>query len=299
MLIGKKVLDEEKVRVLIEDIRKKKELRELSEGFIREHMLKYLQQETKVTNSLIKGLNRKSASYKKAVKEIRAKLRRLYGLFRVEEEAERRKELVDGLLQSKWGKKKNRKELIDEILKTHSSTKERLSFYDKLYKKIFSVTGKPESIIDLGCGINPFSMSYMKLKKLKYYAYDLSVEEVESLNKYFKLLHKDNKNFEGKAEILDAMKWVKLSKLKPVDVCFLFKMTDVLDKGKGHKATETVLKNIPAKNVAVSFPTRTMSGKKMNFPRRKWIELMCERLGYKFKIIKFSNEIFYVVGKHV
>lgn len=294
MLVNNKVLDEENVMFLIEDIRKKKELRELSEEFIREHLLKYLQQETKITYSLISNFNRKSSYYRKLVKELRSRLRRLYGLFRVEEEAKRREELVEELMDVT---KKDRKGIIDEILKTHSSTRERLSFYDELYKKIFLMTGKPECIIDLGCGINPFSIHYMRLNKLNYYAYDLSIEEIDSLNRYFNLVHKENKSFKGKAEILDVMHWVKLSKLGTADICFLFKMTDVLDMGRGHKVTETIVKNVPARYVAVSFPTKTMSGKKMNFPRRKWIELMCRRLGYKFKIIEFSNEIFYIIQK--
>jgi len=293
MLVNNKVIDEEKVKIIIDDVRKKKELKELSEGFVREHLSKYLQEKRRAADSLIKNFNQKSSDYKKLVKEIRANLRRLYGLFRVEEEAKRRKELVEELLQSE---KKQRKNIIDKILSTHSSTKERMPFYEKIYEKIFLMTGKPESIIDLGCGINPFSISYMGLNKLDYHAYDLSVEEIGGLNLYFKLLHQENKHFRGKAEILDIMNWVKISKLS-TDICFLFKMTDVLDSGRGHKAAETVVKNVPAKYVVVSFPTRTMSGKKMNFPRRKWIELMCERLGYKFKMIKFANEIFYVVKK--
>ena len=74
-------------------------------------------------------------------------------------------------------------------------------------------------------------------------------------------------------------------------------MTDVLDKGKGHKTSEEIIKAIPAKFVVVSFATLTISGKKMNYPRRGWIELMCKRLGYEFKLLEFSNELFYVVMK--
>ncbi|HLC81207.1 MAG TPA: hypothetical protein VJH68_00975, partial [Candidatus Nanoarchaeia archaeon] len=57
------------------------------------------------------------------------------------------------------------------------------------------------------------------------------------------------------------------------------------------------LKLIPASFVVVSFPIKTMSGKKMNFPRRRWIELMCKRLGYAFNLIESENELFYVLKK--
>ena len=88
---------------------------------------------------------------------------------------------------------------------------------------------------------------------------------------------------------------LKIKKLPQADIAFLFKMTDVLDRGKGHKKTEEVLKRIPAKFVVISFPTITMSGKKMNFPRRKWVELLCDRLDYTFRVLEFSNELFYVI----
>ena len=88
-----------------------------------------------------------------------------------------------------------------------------------------------------------------------------------------------------------------LTGIPPADLCFLFKMTDILDQGKGHKVTEEIIRKVPAKFVVVSFPTKTMSGKRMNYPRRKWIELMCQRLNYEVKIIEFSNELFYVIKK--
>lgn len=286
-------LSEEKVSNLISTIKKKKELKELSEDFVRRHLFAYLTEEVKVTRALIKNFNPKSSAYKQTIKNVRARLRKLYGLFRVGEGLRERRKLIEELLVKPKDKK-----IITAILSTHSSTKERLPFYDSLYKKIFKITGKPNSIIDVGCGINPFSLSYMNLKKLTYYAYDISDKDINNLNEYFRIVRKKNKSFKGKAEILDTVHWIKLKKnLRKSDVCFLFKMTDVLDRGKGHKTTEEVVKKVPANNVVVSFPTKTMSRKRMRVPKRKWIELMCRRLGYKYEILEFENEIFYVVKK--
>ena len=41
--------------------------------------------------------------------------------------------------------------------------------------------------------------------------------------------------------------------------------------------------------IVASFPTKTISGKKMNYPRRGWIEKMLKRIGYEFSIIKENN----------
>jgi len=249
-------MNQEEFNQIIKKIKEKKELSAIDSQFVKKELDNYLKQYPKIS------FNPRSQHYKKLIKEVRAILRRTYGLFRFNI--------------------KGSKDLLAE----HPSTKERLSFYPQLYKQIFQITGTPKTILDLGCGVNPLSMKYMDLTNLTYYAYDLSKEEINFLNQFF--------NGKGQAKVLDLLHFKTLPK---ADLAFLFKMTDVLDRGKGHKNTEAVLKKIPAKYVIVSFPTLTMSGKKMNFPRRKWIELLCERLNYEYQILEFSNEIFYVIKK--
>lgn len=283
-------LDEEKVKQLIAEIKRKKELKDLADSFVKEQVFKVLNQEAKLLNSLLSKFHSKSAAFKLTIKLVRAKLRRMHGLFRTE------KIKIDDLVKE-YLNLPSREKLI-QILNSHSSTKERIDFYPQLYQKIFAITGKPKRVIDLGCGINPFSIPLMGLEELKYFAYDLNQEEIGNLKKFFDYLHQKNKLFLGVAEILDFNHAERLVLLQKADLGLIFKITDILDQGKGHKKSEMVMKAIPAKFLIVSFPTLTMSGKRMNHPRRGWIELMCKRLGYEFKVLEFSNEIFYVVGKN-
>jgi hypothetical protein len=263
-------------------------LQEISDDFVERQIFNYFQKNP-ATLSKFK-VNVRSTAYKKVIKDIRSQLRRIYGVFRIEEESSKRNDFVDELISH------NRiySLLIEKILNTHSSTKERLPFYQEFYKKLFKITGNPHKIVDLGCGINPFSTPFMELKEMKYFAYDISEDEINILNKFFSWMHKLNIGFLGKASIMNLENFSKVPKC---DLVLLLKMTDVLDRGKGHKTTETVLKRIPAKHVVLSFPTLTMSGKRMNHPRRKWIELLCHRLKYTFKTISSDNEIFYVIKK--
>ena len=177
----------------------------------------------------------------------------------------------------------------------HSSTKERLLFYSELYKKIFKIAGKPKSILDLGCGINPLSFVFMNLEKVNYHAYDINKDEIKLIDSFFKILNKKNKEIKAIAQVKDITKL----KFPKTDIAFLFKITDILDKGKGHKKTEEIIKKIPAKHIIISFPTLTMSGKKMTAPRRKWMEWMCKRLRYEYQILEYSNELFYVIEKRM
>lgn len=293
MLAGNKAIKESTIRTLAAEIRTKKELQHLNEEFVHEHIQQYLERHTKAAALLAQKHSLRSAQYKKIIKEVRASLRKVYGLFRTQEQELKRKELLDELLTSPAHLQRFTKAILD----THPSTRERLPFHEKLYAKIWKITGKPATILDLGCGINPFSIPLMNLSKLNYYAYDLSEDEIETLNQFFDYLHTLNSSFTGTVGILDILQWAKLSELGKVDVCFLFKMADVLDRGKGHKVTELVLKKVPARYVIFSFPTRTMSGKTMKVSRRNWMEWMCKRLGYKYNILEFKTEIFYIIKK--
>ena len=282
------MLEKEKIAILIQDIKKKKELRSIDDAFVAEHLHKYLQQEPKNAKALRENFNPKSKAYASVIKNVRSQLRKVYGLFR--DDPKGRKSLVEELLIST---KQNRANLLNQILSTHSSTQERLPLYTKLYSKISAIMEKPKIILDLGCGINPFSFPFMKLKECTYHAYDINEEEIGSLNKYFHLLHTENPSFTGKAVVADISK-VNFPK---ADLCFLLKITDLIDKGKGHKGTEELLRRIPAKFVVISFATKTMSGKAMTAPRRSWMEWLCKRLGWEYIILEFENEIFYVVKK--
>ena len=198
-------------------------------------------------------------------------MRRVYGLFRVAQKG--------------------------KTLETHPSTKERIGFYSELYRKLFAITGKPKVILDLGCGMNPLSFPFMKLNEVEYYAYDLSEEEIGIITDFFEKWSVKNKDVVGKGSLLDITNVQKIGQLPKADVAFLFKVTDVLDRNKGHLVTEKVLKAVPAQYVVVSFSTRTMSGKPMTAPRRRWMEWLCQRLGWTYEIVEFENELFYVVRK--
>jgi hypothetical protein len=272
MIINNKKLELIKIKQLITSIKEKRELKDLDDNFVKEELKRYFLRNNKQFLLIKEELNQKSAVYKQIVKEVRSKLRRSYGLFRTEKDFLKEKD-------------------FNKVLVLHSSTKERLSFYHKLYERVFKITGKPKIILDLGAGVNPLSYNYLKTSP-EYYAYDLSKEEVKIINNFFK----ENK-VKGNAKILDLLQIEKIVKLPKADLAFLFKMTDVLDKGKGHKTSEEVIKAIPAKYLAISFPTLTISGKAMNHPRRGWIEMMCKRLNYNFKVLTFENEIFYIIKK--
>ena len=314
-----KSLSEAQLQQLIADIKKKKELIALTSTFVHDQLHSMLSKNKKLARQLQQNFHPKSSAYKEIIKVVRSQLRRVYGLYREVEDLKKRKNLLESLKRIPRFSLAKRKVVIEAILNTSASTKERLQFYPRFYEKIFKIVEenskeklkiekeriekegitKPVTFLDLGAGIHPFSLSLVPLHTLTYLAYDLSNDEVLLLQDFFDFLHKENHSFHGKAEVFDVLQFESLLNLPKADIALLLKVTDVLDRGKGHKVSEYVISKVPAEFVVVSFSTVTISGKKMNFPRRRWIEWMCARLEYTFESFTLGNEFFYVIEKKI
>ena len=55
--------------------------------------------------------------------------------------------------------------------------------------------------------------------------------------------------FKGESKTFNLLNYDLISELEKVDVCFMFKVTNIIDQGKGHKISEKVITAIPAKFV--------------------------------------------------
>lgn len=253
---------------IIKKIKEKKELSGLSDEVISELVQKYFSK-----NRLsIKDL--KPSELKILVKDIRSQLRNYAGRFQIySKEWKKRDELLE-------------KNDILSLLKTHTSTKERIDFYPNLKEIISSLNVR--SILDLGCGVNPLVLS---APGIKYYAADINTEELALVDKFFK-----KNNIDGKTFVCDLRRIDSCSFPKEADLCLIFKVLDILEN-KGHKLAENIISSINAKYFLISFSTRTISGRPMLHERRLWIEKILSRLNFSFEAIRSENEIFYLARR--
>lgn len=272
--------DSQIIDKLIAEIKKSKKYSSIADEIIIEEIRNYLNKNPKII--------RENKFKKSNLQEIKSVLHRLTGSYQTSKKSKREKYL-DEL-------KTNLKnlEIIDKILRTQKSTQERINDYKDLYRKIFNITGKPLTIIDLGCGINPISIPYMAIKDLKYYAYDIDKSDIDFLNKFFQI--EKNQGLTGKAEILNVKNIKEIQNLPNADIIFMFKLIDLID-AKKKKISEQLIKILVNKSkcVIASFATKTLTGKKMFLPKRTGFELMLKRNNLDFKIIEIENEIFYCV----
>ena len=268
---------------LIEKIKENKKYNSISDDIvikeIQNYMRKYQTDESEIYDDRF------------AIKVIRKELHRLYSSYQTKGKKKR-----DQLLKDLKSNPHN-SDIINKLLSITLSTIERLQHYKKLYKDIFKITGKPESITDLGCGLNPLSFPLTDLPKSTCYnAYDIDTEDIKFLNKFFKTL-----KIKGKAEILDARDLTKIKQLPKTDIIFMFKLYDLIvpKQKKLKKLGEEIINLLITKtnHLVVSFATKTLTRKSMKLPRRIGFEMMLDRNQLKYELIKTDNEIYYIINK--
>ncbi len=167
----------------------------------------------------------------------------------------------------------------------HHST--RIRDYS-VYERIFSHTGKVKHIVDLGCGLNPLQYDEIGFDVV-YDAIDINCKQIDEVKKYF-----SDKGVKGEVVCRDVL---SMDSFPKADMYFLFAFLDSVEQVGHHKISEKIISSIDAKWIVVSFPTVTLSGNPMRYPKRGWFERMIERLGFDFEVFVTENEIFYVVKK--
>jgi len=303
---------------LIEDIKDKKELRTLDEDFIKNKLDVFFKDRhhEQAKAKFIKKLESsktykqftKSKEYKFLIKELRAELRKVYGVF-ILEGYNKRKDMLEELDAAETIEEN--REIHDKLFLLHKSTKERMDHYEELYQTIFDTIDDFEKdkplfeqrnddilrkyvFMDLACGMNPLSTIFFQDKIAKYYASDISTEDCQFLKDYFDKTEIDAVIFP--ADLADEKIFYKLEKIK-VDICFVFKTLDGLERIK-RDISGDLLKSVSTKYFAITFPTLSIGGvREIKEHRRLWFERMLEKFDWKFEKFTMGSELLYVVKK--
>lgn len=251
---------------VLDEIKDKKEFRGLSDELV----LKVIAMYSSKYNVLIEK------ERKLLVKDCRAKLRDLYSAFRLGGYDKR----VKYLSQMKtW----NDAETCKKILSLHISSKERLNYYPKLYKKLRTHFNF-KTVLDIGCGMNVFSMPWMG--RVDYYGFDVNKEDTDFCNDYLNKFR-----ITGGIRCADIM---SIDSVVKTDVCFIFKVLEGLESIE-RGSSKKLFSKITAPWIVVSFATKSLGGGKIISGKRlKWFEEMV-KVHDKFTL---GSEIYYVVKNY-
>lgn len=237
----------------------------------------------------IKNSKKYRVVYIKTIERVVADCINRFGEKRAEKEAKNLLHQIWGAFyknQPDWGK-----ENILEILKLHSSTAERISILPEFYKKIFEITGIPNSIIDHACGLNPLTKQWMNLPASKqggpencnYKAYDIDQEEIEFL-----------KSMGVDANLGDIL----CDEFMYADVVFMLKLLPCLEHQKKNCSLE-ILKNQKCKYIVVSYPIKSIGGKNKGmteFYRKSFTDLV-KNEKWGISELLFDTELVFIIKK--
>lgn len=158
------------------------------------------------------------------------------------------------------------------ILRKHISTRERLSHYQEIYKRILGDC-KEASIIDLGAGINGFSYNFFVKSgvKINYIAIESVGQLAELMNFYFKKNRLNARTIHMSLfEKEKVRETIKRSK-KP-RIIFLFKVIDALETLKRDYSQELISEIISLSDkIVVSFAMKSLGNRQKFRAKRDWI----------------------------
>jgi len=177
------------------------------------------------------------------------------------------------------------------ILSKHASTKERLPILDTFYATLFSLIGKPHSILDLACGLNPFTLPWMPLDKtMFYYAYDIHKPRIDFINRFFSLY--------GLPQLAVHQDILVTPPIQESDTAFFFKEAHRFEKRKPG-CNRTFWQALNVKTILVSLPTEDLKHHHNLVPRhRQFIEKTTQGLNWMIDELLFPKELVFVIWKN-
>jgi 16S rRNA (guanine(1405)-N(7))-methyltransferase len=183
-----------------------------------------------------------------------------------------------------------------ELLKHHSSTKERLTFYNDMFADILRATGPVTTILDMACGFNPVMFGICLLKNnvhfKNYYAQDINSSILDLIERYFQL-----HNLPCVVQQSDLL--VSVPDYQ-VDLALLLKVLPLLEQQKKNYYP-MLLNSLKAKFIAVSFPTKTMSGRNVGMNDNYKNVFASFLNGSVFSVVlekNYQNELLYIICRH-
>ena len=198
---------------------------------------------------LIERLMEENKAAPDKIKAVKTKLHQLYGAY-TQDNAHKKANAIITTLES---------ELTDiqsaalQLLALHASTKERLPSYTAFYDFILQHTGQVESIMDIGCGYNPFSIPLIPNKTLQiYHAYDIDTRTADLINRYFKCL-----NLPPNAQCTDL---AVHTPPQQADLALILKLLPVLEAqapGSGYK----LARSLNTRYLLISYPLKSLGGR--------------------------------------
>ena len=192
-------------------------------------------------------------SPKGALKAAKRKLHQITGAYVTRADLKWIEQLVERL----EGSSEMLEDACRDVLAAHASTRERLPHLRALYRALFEKTGPVRRILDLACGLNPFSLPWMDLSPgVDYTAVDIDAGLVRAVSVFLRQMSSGTK-VSASAFCADVL---ALPRSLDPDLVLLLKAVPSLEQQEKGMSLR-LLTELNAAWVFVSFPTRSLGGR--------------------------------------
>jgi 16S rRNA (guanine(1405)-N(7))-methyltransferase len=228
-------------------------------------------------------------SVKTATKATKRRLHQAYGAFEHDFDDQAAAQRLEAAYQT--GSQPEIKSACSQLLGLHSSTRERLPILEQFYEAVFGITGRPSSMLDLGCGLNPLAWSWMGLEAgTRYFALDIDQSRVHFLNRYLALA-----GLEPLARCQDVLSQPPAD---TVDLALLLKLSPTLERQETG-ATLRLIEQIRSPHVVVSFSVTSLGGREKGMAEQYQAQFLnwIEGQSWSVDTLRFETELAFAVRK--
>ena len=170
------------------------------------------------------------------------------------------------------------------LMEAHLSTRERLPILDNFYQEIFHVTGKPRTILDIACGLNPLAFPWMGVEPpVDFYAYDIHEPRIAFLNQYFAL--------QGLPPLARVQDVAHHFPQEQADVALFLKEMPRFERNY-HGRGRPLLQALRVQHIVISFPTiSTHGGRNLTSRYRDFLHQLIAGLNWGVTELLFEGEL--------
>ncbi len=174
----------------------------------------------------------------------------------------------------------------------HISSEERLPYLEEFNKKLESVIGSAQSIIDIGGGIFPYYFPFERFPNLKHYVW---VDKDKNAYEFLKTLH--NKKLHLYNDLIGEKPWEKYLPpgVEKFDAALLIKLVTLI--WRQERDQFDYLTKVPAEKILITAPKEAMT-KKLDIRRREdaVLRMFIEKTGREIQgILNVGNEFGYLL----
>jgi len=225
---------------------------------------------------------------KEAAKATRRRLHQVYGAFEEGVDVEALYARLEAAYRG--GAAAEIEAACRQALAAHSSTRERLPIVDRFYTALWQVTGRPSTLLDLGCGLNPLALPWMDLSAgARYHALEIDCRRVQFLNRFLALA--------GLAPLARCHDVLVRPPEEAADLALLLKTSPSLERQEAG-ATPRLIDRIQAQHVVVSFAVQSLGGrdKGMAAHYQQQFETWAGERAWEVERLEFESELVFVVN---